>query len=531
MHIGLIGQVSCGKTSFLNALAGYPIGNVSLLRETFNPELWEFNSNDNDSYIEIINGNKKIHKESVEKRKNIKYLTEQELIKPLSPKSAKSLLISRNFAVTDYAGINDSSDENHKFYNVFKNNVYHNSIIIYITNAETAFTLQSEVEAFRKIEKLVKEQNNNGNFTKLLIVVNKYDYEDEDYDEIINNAKQIIKNVDFFRISSHHLFINSIKLSGEYYEPHEEFKKEYRKILRTCGIKNIYDDIDHTGDFDNLMTYLTNLNVKTCIIKCKKNNIFNCIKKGYIINLSSKLNALSFLLSPKKLWTNDFMDKIKKYTLNIKGIYNKIYLKGEFMKCKIPSNYVKYHNITKYHDTVKCLILLCEIVMRKKWGYFINKKYIIKCLSYKSAWEICFLTDDYVLSILNIKSMYNERYDTYNITPVNIIKDLKWTDEYKNIPMLIEFAQQPISKIFITNINNSDYYKKIFDIIPTNYKPVMDYINCCIYSKNEHINKLFKNIFGLYYNRDNIFIDGKDKLLDKVFNPPKLCEDIYYKYF
>ena len=42
MRIGLIGQTSSGKSSFLNALAGAPIANVCRRRCTFIPEQWNY---------------------------------------------------------------------------------------------------------------------------------------------------------------------------------------------------------------------------------------------------------------------------------------------------------------------------------------------------------------------------------------------------------------------------------------------------------------------------------------------------------
>lgn len=95
MKVGLIGQVSSGKSSLLNALAGGFCSNVALKRETFKPIIYQLSIDANQSKIYSISKNlESIHKDNNEKRNNIKNINEDEISSPIIANDDKNKLLS-----------------------------------------------------------------------------------------------------------------------------------------------------------------------------------------------------------------------------------------------------------------------------------------------------------------------------------------------------------------------------------------------------------------------------------------------------
>jgi hypothetical protein len=532
MDIGLIGQVSTGKSSFLNALTGQPSANVSILRETFIPEQWYFNYNKISNMDKINEENKIIHEKTLKQRKMTSYTSDKEINKKILRGFNQSILISKKFGLTDYAGINDSSDINDRFVDVFLNNMLEHNIIIYITSAETAFTLKSEIQHFKKIQDYVNKYNKEGYYKELIIIVNKYDYQDDDLDIIIDNAKEQIKDVMFYRISSYHLFAYNNRMLGRNISIPENFQKEYKKILRTCCIKNLLEETEHNGDFDDLFGYLTNLDILSKQINCLKKSITLSITNKCYNNIFQKIERLKKLTDD--IWTDNFISKTMNI-ININPSYHKLVLLYELYRSGMPSQKLKIQKFLFAGD--ECLYHLFCILIQNKFDHEIDIKLLITCLSSKCAWETNILP----------QNTYNISYKILlfrsKCTPVEELKKIKWASHYKYIPKLIEFAQQPIKKLYITNLNYPNYYVDLFSIISENYKPVMDYINYTIFND---VNIMQSCITGLENdirsgipaecmntNFAKTHIHSNNTLLEKVFMPPiidNIDKNIYYKY-
>ena len=65
--IGIIGAISGGKSSFLNAVSGGFISNVSLQRETLTPQAYIFSNNGNKDIFHILSSKLKLQHENNEK--------------------------------------------------------------------------------------------------------------------------------------------------------------------------------------------------------------------------------------------------------------------------------------------------------------------------------------------------------------------------------------------------------------------------------------------------------------------------------
>lgn len=111
-------------------------------------------------------------------------------------------------------GLDDSTDQNNYFFKVFKKYYSEYHLVIYLTSSDKAFMSQSEINLFEKVKKVVDEGNQGKNFTKLIVVVNKFeDKKNRDLNEIYNRIpdKINISKDDVFKISAHKLLIENIK--------------------------------------------------------------------------------------------------------------------------------------------------------------------------------------------------------------------------------------------------------------------------------------------------------------------------------
>jgi GTPase Era involved in 16S rRNA processing len=252
LRIFLIGQVSTGKSSFINALAGGFVSCASLQRETTNPEIYKFTQTLNtNSYLSIANI---LHKKHVDNN-NIRTNTEVNIKSDSKPiyvtdKEGKELefntpLIKTNIELYDFPGLNDSdTGSNDLFFDMVKNNISVCDHIIFMTQAKSAFVHSHELDLFKKIKTLVDTHNNDGNFMSINIVVNMFDdVTDPDLNEIFNRIQSKVgSNIDLFRVSSHILFMETIKRQEKKIPVPKFMDREIRMMIKNSGMY-----LDKTG--------------------------------------------------------------------------------------------------------------------------------------------------------------------------------------------------------------------------------------------------------------------------------------------
>lgn len=286
LTIGLCGQVSAGKTSFLCSLVGGFIGSVSLLRETIKAELFQLriNADFNHNIYE---------KETLELKKNIEnnmYDVNSNISTDIfvrNPDFPLPSFLRKDINIIDFPGINDSADKDGKFLNILFQNLDKLDILIYLTSAETAFTLASETKIFNDIKAKVEEWNKKGNYIHLIIVINKMDNpSDSEINRIIKCISDELKEANkFFRISSHKLFLHTLKINNIRRVIPKDLMNEFIKILNHANViinsdlasrlkneqeidfssitynSSIFDErSDESGDWDNLIYFLQNFN-------------------------------------------------------------------------------------------------------------------------------------------------------------------------------------------------------------------------------------------------------------------------------
>jgi GTPase Era involved in 16S rRNA processing len=268
--IFVVGEVSSGKSSFVNAIAGGFISTVSLQRETMNPQYYQFSKNGNEDNIKKISDKlEKIHNSNEETREKIKELKEEKISTTDKRSSDDEELPIRydlqDFRLFDLPGINDSEDLKNVFFQVIKNLIDQCTLLIYVTEASRAFVSLSEIENFKKIMKLVEEQNKRGLYVELIVVVSKYDDKcDKDLNQIYTRIKQKIGNIQTFRCSNHKIMIDCIKKHKLNISVPKFMKKEMANIIKNANIlmtqtiikklkKNVinHDDLQYNNNFDD----------------------------------------------------------------------------------------------------------------------------------------------------------------------------------------------------------------------------------------------------------------------------------------
>ena len=234
--IFLIGKVSSGKSSLLNALSGNFISNVSLQRETFNPIKFSFSKEGSaENIIELSNKLEYQHKKNEEKRKNLN--KDDTLIEALK---LPELYNYDELNIIDFPGLDDSDDKDGHFFNLIKKYINLADMILYVTDASCAFVNSSEIDLIKQLTELIlSQQNIHHHYIKFLMVVNKFDLiDDTDLKAIYERipSKISVSTCDIYRVSSHKLLIDSLIYNKKNMIVPKIMGKEFRKILQTCNV-------------------------------------------------------------------------------------------------------------------------------------------------------------------------------------------------------------------------------------------------------------------------------------------------------
>ena len=364
LKIGLIGEYSSGKSSLLNAMAGGFVSTNSLLRETIQTEGYVFN--DRNNMAEISNKLDEKHKNNKIMKSNIDNLESADISTPTWNMDIKNYLLDNKFIIYDFPGLNDSRDDDGLFMETIKNNIDNIHVLIFITDISRAFTTKSEVDIYNQLKNMVNEQNENGNYTHMIIMTNKYDEIDEDlnilYEELTD---KIGTDEDVFKFSSHRFFIHQLMKHDFSISIPDCQRKETKKILKNAGIpmnKEINNSISegilsgkvlsdgynidehyNNGDWDNAINYLQDIqnnlqkNIKLTKYKYISNviNVHNkkdviCTLSGYIMDTSmpmfSKIKNLFESIEKKELvvyYVKKYIKKLHPYVLIRLYLYSK----------------------------------------------------------------------------------------------------------------------------------------------------------------------------------------------------------------
>jgi predicted GTPase len=524
--IFLIGEVSSGKSSLLNGLIGAYISKPSLLRGTYEPTKYIFNSSSKDD-------------------SNIVKISEECELNSLRGKIIADVKINdayieyplplryglNDFTLIDFPGINDSDDNNQIFLQLINNNIHLADLVIYVTEATKAFLNKSEKETFEHIQKLIEAQLSEGRAIELIIVVNKFDEADDEELNILYN--QISKRINIpinkiFRCSSHKLLINTIIKHKISLHIPKFAKREIDKIFQNTKIivdskiknkidtlnrvdyfdikfsKNICDDEkkNTTGDIDNFVSFITLFQKKYInkiidvadkyfdfiISKCielvqseaeKKNN------DGTSVLLFEKITNLHTMLKSKELNDNILFNvKIKKL---VELLISSVDQVSNFQIIKI---------IYQYVTSIDILYFIFKIIGESKivsidtkmfiLYYTVTKNIIIKdksCLY--NFYKIVFSNIDvYNSPIIKFYLMdYKKWYKGYSIISTKCLMHKSWyinnllclSNIDKELKTLITISITPI-KYLKTLRKHNVFDNNILKIIDNNLPLYLDFI-------------------------------------------------------
>lgn len=373
LNIFFVGEVSAGKSTLINAIAGGIISNTSLQRETMTPESYSFVKETNMKAYPSFKQMASILEQKHINNKNIKNKLESSNNKKPSITiptgivknkiTFKSLFAIGDFIIYDFPGLNDSHDKDNQFFEIISENIMLCDLLVYVTDSKSAFIKQSEVDLFKRLIELCEiKRIEEGKYIKLCIVINKFDDQyNSDLITISNEISKKIKDIDIFRISGHKLLVENIvkhKLSIPipkfyYQEIRDIFKnsnviitKEQVESLQTKGkIKHKFIEFNQDIDID-----IFNEGSKLSTKKTNINNDINIdsddgsdFEDEHIITENNKIKYKNKYNGD---W-NNFIDLIKKENENIdinKAKYRNIWLDKCFeMFRKLDSNCVLYH--------------------------------------------------------------------------------------------------------------------------------------------------------------------------------------------
>lgn len=272
--IALIGDVSVGKSSFLNSLGVGFISSVSLQKETSRPLWYRFSKEHNvdiKTFADVVD---QMHTE------NERYKIDQELLDTSIVNNicdAEHTLPIRydldNFNVIDFPGLSD------EIMGTLQSLMKQINLIIFVTDSNRAFMNVNEIEYFKSIQKIIFNEEIKGRYPEMIVLVNKYDdINDEDFEQVYERMESVIEfpKEKIFRLSSHKLLLHAasfyqIDLHIPKYMRRTEIGKIYRNACLSIPV--IADDIVHcqenkldntifidhnkmNGDWDGLIEYL-----------------------------------------------------------------------------------------------------------------------------------------------------------------------------------------------------------------------------------------------------------------------------------
>lgn len=262
LTIGIIGQVSAGKSSFINSLFGAYVSTAALSRDTY--RILEYRTGAVDNSIEITRELAKVRNANLDGSNKI----DKEILNAFRDLTLRPHWSSARFRLLDFPGFNDSNDASGDFLRLVLDNLAQIDILIYVTSAQTAFLQTSETLLYGKIAASVKEQESRGIFTRMVVVVNKYDDRDDEELESVFKAIKLAEDVKLFKYSSHRAILHAaLKCNRNNLHIPEMMKADARKLLKVSGIidrelTNVdlkkYESIIETGDWDNLLGWINN---------------------------------------------------------------------------------------------------------------------------------------------------------------------------------------------------------------------------------------------------------------------------------
>lgn len=564
IRIALIGSISVGKSTLLNALFVKQFSKTKIKRTTMLPYVFR-ETKTKMSKKDL----KKINDEINEKNEKFVKETENSSL-PIEkcipvyynvPTIFDLIGISNRenveLEIYDIPGLDDSRTKD-VYFKWVTQNFYLFDIIIFITTIETALNNAGEVDILNLIlSNIDKHQNEYNRNIDLIVLVNKCDnmiYEDDkltfndsdkEYQEMFDNIKTTINteigerkiNYEIFPISIEETFIyrtvyvsneDEIDLDDKYihkmginefgktrWNKHVKTDFEYykKKLLDKLKTKEIYlNNMKQSGYFafrnyfnkllgDNTKKYfIGRLNYINSIKILTSDDIDYFIKMERYLKSENKINQL--FGCDTNVVTNYIIDDIKKYIIKLD--VEKVESHDDFIekknKLKSLLHYVAYLLKYKLYENIK--ILLEEKII----GLLVN--YISTYMFIFNYYDISIMNDKLSIFDLNL----NERYE------LGLEKKIFFCDLQKNINLenhLLVFFKEWI------NITNHKKYLINLDHVNNMFGGILTQINKYkLLTDHKIIKKFILKIIFFKIGK----MEGSDKLI-YILSAEKYIED------
>jgi alpha-tubulin suppressor-like RCC1 family protein len=518
-RILITGQLSSGKSSLLNALAGKIISNVAVTPETFFPETYYLSrKRGHHDEAKIEKTLKKKHNENtINRNGKIDNINIKKRNKGTSLKTRTDL---PDFEIIDLPGLNDTNDPENKIYEVIKKKIGKCDLLIQVVRATDQLTRYEQkyityVHGIIENEKLV-----NNHYVDYIMVFNKFDniYDDglhQFYNAAIKTTQVPINKI--FRCSSHKMLVNYIKSKKkklhipshlvaelnkvlDHSNVDMESLKEKRKTTKYIDHADIkFLEIDETdgqttkpvykgshGDWDDIMKYLKNFKktLKRAMIKLLRGKFNHLIKTHeFCTNHKTELDHIKY---------DDFCKEFVKYG-NVMEKYDIKYdeLLGEIINNTLDilptteANYFIRSIHSYYKDKYKNLYdTICDhmnILNNETLAYIIyhyrsQEKIIFKklctILADKNLWDTNFGANHYNIATGSYQSQYeliehNNKHRSWFISNLTSQKE-------SVIRKLLRLATIPIAELKVLDREGIIPYD-LLDSVGVNISKVFRY--------------------------------------------------------
>ena len=228
LNISLIGGVSCGKSTFVNALFCNELAQSSIKRTTMCPTVFIENKELDFNEKEIYNQIKAKNMEMIKETENGHVYDEcEELVYNVGK---LDINLTNEFLVNiyDIPGLNDARTKN-TYYQYLKDNFHKFNIIVFLIDIHSGLNTADEMDMLRLITNSTKEIKNNFNKNVYtLVIVNKADdmqmktdetnereilYLDDELNEMFEQVNLTVKS-EFEKINISEHLIDIIPLCG-----------------------------------------------------------------------------------------------------------------------------------------------------------------------------------------------------------------------------------------------------------------------------------------------------------------------------
>lgn len=179
INIAIIGAVSAGKSTLLNALFVEQFSDMKIKRTTMVPQVYhEIIIDKKDSHSEYIReNNRKINDELIKKTEQGQVLSEVKEIEYFVPQVFDLVSLKKDvfLSIYDIPGLNDSRTKQ-IYFDYITNNFYKFDIIIFVIDINSAINTSDELDILNLIANNIKKNKTDYNVdTKLVVLTNKCD--------------------------------------------------------------------------------------------------------------------------------------------------------------------------------------------------------------------------------------------------------------------------------------------------------------------------------------------------------------------